>query len=423
FGYLTRPSRRKENNQIGIEIVDLNNQLDIDKLRSFNVHVEKVNKSSVLDVYWSSISIKDFSNFIGVDNNNIPFQSITLAQLNAEFNNSVRSLAQQRVDYAIRHATLIGQNLNKQYVYATQYSRFYLDQPLTEIAKNGTISIDPAQFEARLPQEDYWKILKVGNQPKFKRANMAHCAKSFASSIVEGTTNIHDSDVELFLKKILNDNHDRSYLNEIKPTIKQFFYEQLECCFNSLSNQFNVHNFNSFEKIIEIHNKQPVKPIIGISELQLQQFSTPITISAICQKLLFNPETLDTGKTLLEPTIGNGSLVAHFIKKPQLKIVGVEIDSNRVKNTQLFLDANIEQSNLRVIEGDYSKIKLKQLNNNELFDFTIANPPFGKIDKTSLTLNQAGSLERLNFSTQRLDHKILLETLSLRKDKGRSVFI
>ncbi|MDX6038491.1 hypothetical protein SH917_23035, partial [Acinetobacter baumannii] len=66
---------------------------------------------------------------------------------------------------------------------------------------------------------------------------MAHCAKSFASSIVEGTTNIHDSDVELFLKKILNDNHDRSYLNEIKPTIKQFFYEQLECCFNSLSNQ------------------------------------------------------------------------------------------------------------------------------------------------------------------------------------------
>nr|EKV0975522.1 helicase [Acinetobacter baumannii] len=254
-----------------------------------------MNKSSVLDVYWSSISIKDFSNFIGVDNNNIPFQSITLAQLNAEFNNSVRSLAQQRVDYAIRHATLIGQNLNKQYVYATQYSRFYLDQPLTEIAKNGTISIDPAQFEARLPQEDYWKILKVGNQPKFKRANMAHCAKSFASSIVEGTTNIHDSDVELFLKKILNDNHDRSYLNEIKPTIKQFFYEQLECCFNSLSNQFNVHNFNSFEKIIEIHNKQPVKPIIGISELQLQQFSTPITISAICQKLLFNPETLDTG--------------------------------------------------------------------------------------------------------------------------------
>ncbi|WP_252149541.1 strawberry notch C-terminal domain-containing protein [Acinetobacter baumannii] len=66
---------------------------------------------------------------------------------------------------------------------------------------------------------------------------------------------------------------------------------------------------------------------------------------------------------------------------------------------------------------------MKQLNNNELFDFTIANPPFGKIDKTTLTLNQAGSLERLNFSTQRLDHKILLETLSLRKDKGRSVFI
>ncbi|MGQ1469351.1 hypothetical protein ACT4WO_19720 (plasmid) [Acinetobacter baumannii] len=65
---------------------------------------------------------------------------------------------------------------------------------------------------------------------------------------------------------------------------------------------------------------------------------------------------------------------------------------------------------------------MKQLNNNELFDF-IANPPFGKIDRTTLNLTQAGSHEHLIFSTQRLDHKILLETLSLRKDKGRSVFI
>ena len=423
YGYLTRPSLRRENNQVGIEIVDLNNQLDVEKLRSFNIHVQKVNKSSVLDVYWSSISIKDFAQFIGVQNNNIPFLPIPLAQLNNEFNNSVRTISQERVDYAIRHATLIGQNYNQQFVYATQYSRFYLDRPLHEVARSGSISIDPSQFEAQIAQDELWKVLKVGTLSKFKRSNMAICAKSFANSIIEGTSNVHNSDIESFLKIILNDNHDRSYPQEIKPSIKQFFYEQLESSFNSLSSRFNLHNFESFEKIIEIHNKQPVKPIIGISELQLQQFSTPITISAIGQKLLLNIDQLENTSTLLEPTIGNGSLVSHFVKNPKLKIVGIEIDPNRVKNTQMFFNANSDQSNLRVIEGDYSKIKLKQINNNDLFDFTIANPPFGKIDKTVLNLVKAGTKELLHFPTQRLDHKILLETLSLRKEKGKSVFI
>jgi type I restriction-modification system DNA methylase subunit len=64
---------------------------------------------------------------------------------------------------------------------------------------------------------------------------------------------------------------------------------------------------------VKLHNNQPIKKIIGASELQLQQFSTPITISAICQKLLLDDINGSNQKSILEPTIGNGSLITQFI--------------------------------------------------------------------------------------------------------------
>ncbi|MDC5278495.1 hypothetical protein OHW85_23455, partial [Acinetobacter baumannii] len=49
YGFLTRPAKRNDNNQIGIEIVDLDSQLDISKLLSQNFTCQKVNKTNVLD--------------------------------------------------------------------------------------------------------------------------------------------------------------------------------------------------------------------------------------------------------------------------------------------------------------------------------------------------------------------------------------
>lgn len=62
------------------------------------------------------------------------------------------------------------------------------------------------------------------------------------------------------------------------------------------------------------------------------------------------------------------------------------------------------------------------LNNHRKFDYVIANPPFGSIDREQIALISADG-QPIQFPTQRLDHKILLETLNLRSDNGRSVYI
>lgn len=418
-GFITRPAKRILNNSqiIGIEIADLNNVLPSYEFQKQGFQLHKINKTNVLNVYWTDMRINTFVEMLSIKTEALEFYKTSISALNAKYADEVKNLSSTRFKEAINNATFIGLNSDLNSVFATPYSRFFTNDP-----KNFS-DLTNDKFEGHLPSDVQWKILKAGSDQSHKRKNISLCALGYAHHALQSNIQLHDSDIDQFLKVILNQNQDQNYEMQINPAQKQFFYEQLETAFNLISSRYDVSNKQDFEKVVNLHLHQPTRKILGVSELQMQQFSTPITIAAIAQKLLLSSsEYKTTKKSILEPTIGNGSLVSQFVDVPLLNIVGTEIDSNRVRNLQAFFNANLTNSNLKVVEGDFSKISVLQLNNNNKYDFTIANPPFGSIDKTAISLITADDVQ-INFSTQRLDHKILLDSLNLRQDFGRSVFI
>lgn len=148
-----------------------------------------------------------------------------------------------------------------------------------------------------------------------------------------------------------------------------------------------------------------------------QQYSTPIPLSSIAQTLLARRSDLN-GADILEPTIGNGSLVSNLIaseKNTPCKVYGVEIDSARVDSVQDVV--------FQVVLGDATETDFRAVFDRPRgFDFVIANPPFGSMDRRANVVMPSNSLLK-TMEIQRLDHYILLNSLHARTDGGRAVFI
>ncbi|TAL63660.1 MAG: hypothetical protein EPN79_16025 [Burkholderiaceae bacterium] len=132
-----------------------------------------------------------------------------------------------------------------------------------------------------------------------------------------------------------------------------------------------------------------------------QQYSTPLSMSTAAQRILGPVE----GKTILEPTIGNASLVSLL---HGADIVGVDIDAKRVAQAQA------GNPGARLSAGDATTMDFLALNEGRRYDAVIANPPFGGL-KSPLSMH--------GLRITRIDHLILMRALEARADDGIGVFI
>jgi hypothetical protein len=163
---------------------------------------------------------------------------------------------------------------------------------------------------------------------------------------------------------------------------------------------------------LRLYENMPAQNERTSNSVANQQFSTPLPISLLGQRLLGDI----AGKKGLEPTIGNRSLVSVLPKETE--VYGVEIDPKRLE----VYGAETTDAQVTAIEGDAAKINFRDaFGVAEGFDFTIANPPFGSLDH-AVKMPVDSPLVRA-METQRLDHQILYRTLAARKDRGQSVFI
>lgn len=138
----------------------------------------------------------------------------------------------------------------------------------------------------------------------------------------------------------------------------------------------------------------------------LQQYSTPLPMSVIAQRLLVGNDDL-TGKSALEPTAGNGGLVN--LLPEAVRIFGVELDANRFAALR-------ETGRIQPHLGDATEVGFRRMFGMEQgFDYTIVNPPFGQMDAPK-------AFDKIP-NVRKLDHYIPLRALESRKDAGRSVVI
>jgi predicted RNA methylase len=140
------------------------------------------------------------------------------------------------------------------------------------------------------------------------------------------------------------------------------------------------------------------------TSIDLQQYSTPATLSIAAQYALGDVR----GLSVLEPTIGNASLISTM---SGARITGVEMDKARFLRTSRAIDSSdaIDASSANLIHGDFLDTEF-----DEKFDAIIGNPPFGGLDKTVLMSG---------LRVTRLDHQVIMKALESRVDNGRAVFI
>ncbi|MDR8931760.1 hypothetical protein FEP68_04472 [Burkholderia multivorans] len=153
---------------------------------------------------------------------------------------------------------------------------------------------------------------------------------------------------------------------------------------------------------IRLEEGQPTMAARTSTSINLQQYSTPLPMSVAVQRIFGNVE----GKTFLEPTIGNGSLVCALQGQPA--VFAFDLDDARVRA------ASAVRKGVRAERGDATRINFQAANGGNSFDCVIANPPFGGLT-SAVTMD--------GLKVRRVDHLILMRSLLARKDDGLGVFI
>ena len=154
----------------------------------------------------------------------------------------------------------------------------------------------------------------------------------------------------------------------------------------------------AFGLAVRLHEAQPNFVFRTSDSVRLQQFSTPLPLAIAAQRLLGDV----TGKVVLEPTIGNGSMITGIYRHAS-KAVGVDLAPERVAQAGL-LDASVE-----LVHGDATSADFVHLCGG-LPECVIGNPPFGGLDRQQ-------SHEGLRVT--RIDQLIILRALAARADHGR----
>lgn len=144
------------------------------------------------------------------------------------------------------------------------------------------------------------------------------------------------------------------------------------------------------------------------------QFSTPPAVGEVAAEFL-----KPNGKTVYEPTIGNGVFVAPSYAQGGL-VYGVEIDANRHERAANALPQ------ARVALGDATDKELAvsadpALDRDGRFDTVLANPPYGKGEETV----QKVKLDAFGFemSARKLETAIAADAISKLNEGGSAVLV
>jgi len=236
------------------------------------------------------------------------------------------------------------------------------------------------------------------------RAGLAKVAYGFVSRIVHRKEQLRREDVKaLIAASNEGEFSPRDYQEFIEAAINRLFTEEIAKQGKVGLGAFNVAN--------KIYMGMPELGERTANSVANQQYSTPVPMSALAQALLVSSGSLK-GASVLEPTIGNASLVSML---QEADVFGVEIDDERI--------ARLPEHVLQCVQGDATLVNFRAVfGKPEGFDFAIANPPFGKLDEAVDVMLPSGSL-RESMSIRRLDHLIILQALHARKSNGRAVFI
>lgn len=311
-----------------------------------------------------------------------------------EFRQAFRQKMGRNLTTALQQARKIGHNKDGHPVFSSGTGRF-----IQRSVEGGAVD-----FELVAAASEAGRALGDG---RFLYANdgqgLADCADGFFSEIRSGVR-MDWSDLERYTKAAF-EKHLRS--GEVSDAQKRAFQEAVEAAgYRAFFDRRSTSIDRAALAVAEgWYNGLPVARMRTAESIALQQYSTPLPMGVVAQRLLVGDDPV-LGKAVLEPTAGNGGLVTVVGKSAQ--VYGIELDSKRAES--------LKRTGINTVVGDAIDLDYRAaFDKADGFDYTITNPPFGEMDRD----RRFDLLPRV----KRADYYIALKTLEARKPEGRSVLI
>lgn len=320
------------------------------------------------------------------------------SQFLTQFSEVFREKTRMNANAFFAQREIVGFNADKHAVYDTAFGRVISIPKENPQPGEGQFTLQAEHTET---QNDNVKFLRATN-----REELDAVAHAFVSRIFwkEDVRMKRDSFERLFNKTNFGDFSEREYQEAVEAASVRLLSEKIT--------EANASPLQAFDIAQRLYDGLPPLEARTSQSIYLQQYSTPSPMSVLAQAMLARPEELGSA-SILEPTIGNGSLVS-ILQQHAARVCATEIDENRIAR----LDSKIECIRSDATTADWRSL----FGEKEGFDFVIANPPFGDLGRVHNIKMPANSLAE-EMPVQRLDHMLLLSTLNARKDQGRAVFI
>lgn len=263
----------------------------------------------------------------------------------------------------------------KEYVYL-----YWTEERLKNIAKAILHLLETGDWDKTIAEPDYIN-------PKTEKL----------SGTIAKNEQMQAKEVEIVLKarNIIRDyNHN--------PTYSNLPFSNIEKCYKDL---------------VELYNNQPIITPKDGKAIALQQYSTPCPIAFLMGEFLKNNNKacykngyyITSDYLYYEPTAGNGMLA---IALPHYLTWYNELDEIRFDNLEKNFSTIITKNDASVWKPDNQ------------FAGVIMNPPFGSLTKSEY-YTRKGIIDNHNveYTFERLDYKIAINSLDCMRDDGKSAII
>lgn len=163
----------------------------------------------------------------------------------------------------------------------------------------------------------------------------------------------------------------------------------------------------------ELNTRQSIEEVMlafprgrerSANTIALQQYSTPFPFGDAASNIFGSFE----GRSVLDPTVGNGALVASMAAAGA-EVTGIELDHGRMLRASFALGETAT-----ILHGSFDD----QKGSLPLFDTVFVNPPFGQLDK-KIEIPDRGHV----FPTKALHYQIAVEALQKLKVGGDAFIV
>jgi|GEM_PF-1012889 len=340
-----------------------------------------------------TLRVKQLAKALGMSS--IPIISTTAEAIAAQFKQKANERYQTNMSALIKVALPIGTNFSGYPVFASPAGRFVRND-------KGVVSMEDTAAGRRL------------GVAAFMRATDAESLRLVADGVVmmiRQGQRIRPADLKTLATHAFDHQLERRLPDGEVPQASDAQVHALQEALEASAYRNFLANANgptreSFDDAKGLYYALPTAQLRTAASLNLQQYSTPLPMGVISQRLLLGNDDV-VNKTLLEPTAGNGGLTT--VMPDSVSVYAAELDANRVEALR----------NVRgirgVVQADAVDLNFQQAFGVDAFDYMITNPPFGAMDES----REFGPIPQV----RKLDHYIPLRALAARRDVGRSVII